>query len=53
MAVTIGWNASGLAICFIDDIPDEHYAKDHPGAGWAGYTHQKYGGYLERLSENK
>jgi hypothetical protein len=32
--------------------PDDHYAKDHPGAGWAGYKHPQYGGYLESLRKN-
>jgi hypothetical protein len=30
--------------------PDEHYAKHHPGAGWAGYKDSKFGGYLDNLS---
>ena len=29
--------------------PDDHYAKHHPGAGWAGYRHPMYGGYLDHL----
>ncbi|CAJ1970225.1 unnamed protein product [Cylindrotheca closterium] len=29
--------------------PDDHYAKHHPGAGWAGYKHPMYGGYLDHL----
>ena len=32
--------------------PDDHYAKDHPGAGWAGYKHPQFGGYLDNLNEN-
>lgn len=32
--------------------PDDHYAKDHPGAGWAGYKDPMYGGYLDHLSSN-
>jgi len=31
--------------------PDEHFAKKHPGAGWAGYKHPLYGGYLDALSK--
>ncbi len=34
------------------NTPDEHYAKEHPGAGWAGYKDPMYGGYLDNLSEN-
>lgn len=30
--------------------PSEHYAKDNPGAGWAGYKHPMFGGYLDALS---
>ena len=30
--------------------PDDHYAKYHPGAGWAGYKHPMCGGYLDHLS---
>eukprot|EP00537_Pseudo-nitzschia_pungens_P018053 CAMPEP_0172404656 /NCGR_PEP_ID=MMETSP1061-20121228/63943_1 /TAXON_ID=37318 /ORGANISM="Pseudo-nitzschia pungens, Strain cf. pungens" /LENGTH=94 /DNA_ID=CAMNT_0013139549 /DNA_START=291 /DNA_END=575 /DNA_ORIENTATION=- len=32
------------------ETPEEHYAKDHFGAGWAGYKHPLYGGYLDHLS---
>ena len=32
--------------------PDDHYAKHHPGAGWAGYKHPMYGGYLDHLSSS-
>merc|ERR1719157_34749 len=32
--------------------PDDHYAKDNPGAGWAGYNDPQYGGYLENLDPN-
>lgn len=32
--------------------PDDHYAKNHPGAGWAGYKHPQFGGYLDNLNEN-
>jgi len=34
------------------NTPDEHYAKEHPGAGWAGYKDPMHGGYLDNLSEN-
>lgn len=33
--------------------PNDHYAKHNPGAGWAGYTHPLYGGYLNNLKQNK
>uniref|UniRef100_A0A7S4ADF2 Uncharacterized protein n=1 Tax=Pseudo-nitzschia australis TaxID=44445 RepID=A0A7S4ADF2_9STRA len=32
------------------ETPDEHYAKEHFGAGWAGYNHSLYGGYLDQLN---
>lgn len=32
--------------------PDDHYAKKHPGAGWAGYKHPRFGGYLDALSSS-
>lgn len=32
--------------------PDEHYAKENPGAGWAGYQHPMFGGYLNNLKQN-
>lgn len=32
-----------------EEPPDDHYAKDHFGAGWAGYKHPLYGGYLDHL----
>ena len=32
------------------ETPDEHYAKEHFGAGWAGYKHSLYGGYLDNLN---
>ena len=35
----------------IAETPDDHYAKDQPGAGWAGFKHPMYGGYLEHLSD--
>ncbi|OEU06456.1 hypothetical protein FRACYDRAFT_254473 [Fragilariopsis cylindrus CCMP1102] len=34
----------------IAEIPDDHYSKFHPGAGWAGYQHPMYGGYLNNLA---
>ena len=36
----------------IAETPDDHYAKHHPGAGWAGYKDPMYGGYLDHLSSN-
>lgn len=36
----------------IEETPDDHYAKDHPGAGWAGYKDHMYGGYLDHLSSS-
>ena len=30
--------------------PEDHYAKKHPGAGWAGFKHPQFGGYLDNLS---
>lgn len=36
----------------IEETPDDHYAKDHPGAGWAGYKDPMYGGYLDHLSNS-
>jgi hypothetical protein len=32
--------------------PDDHYAKHYTGAGWAGYNHPLYGGYLNNLKQN-
>ena len=35
---------------------EDHYAKKHPGAGWAGWAgwagfkHPQFGGYLDNLS---
>ena len=29
--------------------PDEWYAKAKPMAGWAGYKHERWGGYLDNL----
>mmetsp|Transcript_41749 Transcript_41749/g.100523 ORF Transcript_41749/g.100523 Transcript_41749/m.100523 type:complete len:219 (-) Transcript_41749:580-1236(-) len=34
------------------NTPDDHYAKHHPGAGWAGYKHPMYGGYLDHLQSS-
>ena len=34
------------------ETPSSHYAKRNPGAGWAGYQHKKFGGYLNNLREN-
>ena len=36
----------------LSEPPDDHYAKDNPGAGWAGYNDPQYGGYLENLDPN-
>ena len=36
----------------IEETPDDHYAKEHPGAGWAGYKDPMYGGYLDHLSSS-
>lgn len=33
------------------ETPSEHYAKNHPGAGWAGYHHPMFGGYLNNLNQ--
>ena len=38
--------------CDDEQIPDEWYAKQNPMAGWAGYKHPKWGGYLDNLSKN-
>ena len=35
-----------------ENTPDDHYAKENPGAGWAGYKHPMFGGYLNRLNQN-
>ena len=35
------------------NTPDEHYAKRHPGAGWAGYKNPMFGGYLDHLSKEE
>lgn len=36
----------------VENTPNEHYAKNNPGAGWAGYKHRQYGGYLDNLAQN-
>ena len=36
-----------------DDIPDEHYSKDYPNAGWRGYANPQWGGYLDALPSNR
>ena len=36
----------------IAEPPDDHYSKDNPGAGWAGYKHPMYGGYLDNLASS-
>mmetsp|Transcript_30269 Transcript_30269/g.61720 ORF Transcript_30269/g.61720 Transcript_30269/m.61720 type:complete len:186 (-) Transcript_30269:470-1027(-) len=33
-------------------IPEEHYSKDHPMAGWAGYADRRWGNYLENLKQD-
>lgn len=35
------------------DIPDEHYSKDYPNAGWRGYANPQWGGYLDALPSNR
>lgn len=49
-------NNNNNGIITLDDVaamtPEDHYAKNHPGAGWAGYKHPQYGGYLNQLSSN-
>ena len=36
-----------------DDIPDDHYSKNHPMAGWRGYANSQWGGYLDSLPSNR
>ena len=50
---------SKFAADVVDDLeqvatitPDDHYAKIHPGAGWAGYKHSQFGGYLNAMSSS-
>ena len=45
IASTDSWAETTIA-----ETPDDHYAKVHPGAGWAGYKHPMYGGYLDNLA---
>jgi len=33
-------------------IPDDHYSKEHPNAGWRGYANPQWGGYLDSLPSN-
>ena len=35
------------------DIPDEHYSKDFPNAGWRGHANPQWGGYLDALPSNR
>jgi len=35
-----------------DEIPDEHYSKDYPNAGWRGYANSQRGGYLDNLTSS-
>ena len=49
-AIAIASTYDDWAAETIAEIPDDHYAKDHPGAGWAGYQHPMYGGYLDNLA---
>ena len=34
------------------EIPDEHYSKDYPNAGWRGYANSQWGGYLDNLNSD-
>ena len=34
------------------DIPNEHYSKDYPNAGWRGYANSQWGGYLDNLTSS-
>lgn len=45
-------NVHDSLIATASSTPDDHYAKNHPGAGWAGYKHPNFGGYLDNLNEN-
>jgi len=36
-----------------NDIPDEHYSKNYPNAGWRGYANPQWGGYLDALPSNR
>ena len=33
-------------------IPDDHYSKNYPNAGWRGYANPQWGGYLDALPSN-
>mmetsp|Transcript_9322 Transcript_9322/g.13263 ORF Transcript_9322/g.13263 Transcript_9322/m.13263 type:complete len:137 (-) Transcript_9322:43-453(-) len=35
-----------------NNIPNEHYSKLYPMAGWAGYAHSRWGTYLDNLSSS-
>jgi len=35
-----------------DDIPNEHYSKHYPNAGWRGYENSQWGGYLDNLNSD-
>ena len=35
-----------------EDIPDDHYSKKYPNAGWRGYANPQWGGYLDALPSN-
>ena len=32
-----------------EEIPAEHYSSQSPMAGWTGYKHRQWGGYLDHL----
>lgn len=34
------------------EIPEDHYSKNHPMAGWAGWKHPQWGGYLDNIHKN-
>ena len=34
------------------EIPDEHYSKHYPNAGWRGYANLQWGGYLDNLTSS-
>ena len=36
----------------VPDIPDDHYSKNYPNAGWRGYANPQWGGYLDALPSN-
>ena len=35
-----------------EDIPDDHYSKNYPNAGWRGYANPQWGGYFDALPSN-